>query len=141
MGKHNSNGQAAIRHPEKKIRVVPCNFDENTANVLAQPSNRSPKGEVSGAKARCNKTGWIPGLPEPTSDDDGFQTWVFGIRAIDGEPLRLELSFPTEFNGQYYTHFSRRIVILSGDEGDGSPRREGLRDGPTEIVDIAITRK
>jgi len=139
--KDETNNQAGISHPGLKIRVVPCNFDENCGNPLVEPTNRSPKGEVSKAKARCNATGWLPGLPDVEAQDgDDYKTWILGVFAVEGEPLRAELSFPVGFDGKYYTRFATRIILLRGDE-EGA---RGARDdapAPTEIVDIPIARK
>lgn len=139
--KDESNGQAGIKHPGLRIRIVPCNFDEYCGS-LNDPSNRSPKGEVSKAKAMCNATGWLferQAIPPQAGAE--FLTWILGVRSVDGEPLRAELSLPIKFDGKFYTGFAKRIILLDGSEdGDSGARR---RDGPapTEIVDIPIVRK
>jgi hypothetical protein len=141
--KDDTDGQAGIRHVSKNLRVIPCNFDENTASPLVQPKNNSPKGEVSGAKTRCNATGWLPGLPDVQTRKDGeIKTVLLGIRAVEGEPLKAELCVPVAFNGKYFTRVVERVSLLRGDEDDGSGggrRRDD--EGPTNIVDIAIFRK
>lgn len=140
--KDETNNQAGICHPDKKIRIVPCNFDQNTSNPLVQPTNRSPKGEVSKAKARCNATGWLPGLPDvPAQPEAEYKTWILGIFAVDGEPLKAELAFPVEFDGKFFTRFLIRAVLLRGDEDASPGRRSGEAPSPTEIVDIPIARK
>jgi len=141
--KDDSYNQAGIRHPEKRLRIVPCNFDVNAGNPLIQPTNRSPKGDVSRSKVRCNATGWLPGIPDvPAQSGREDKTWVLGIYAVEGQPLKAELSFPVDFDGSYFTRFAERIILLRGDEDDGSLDRVGRDDqGPTEVVDIAITRK
>lgn len=138
-----TNNQAGIAHPVKKIRLVPCNFDQNTCNPLVQPSNRSPKGEVSKAKTRCNATAWLPGLPDiPAQSEHEYKTWILGVYAVDGEPLKAELCFPVEFDGKHFTRFSIRAMLLRGDEESETPaRRSGDAPPPTEIVDIPIARK
>lgn len=139
-----SNGQAGIRHPKKRLRIIPCNFDEycGTTEPGKQPSNRSPKGEVSRRKTRCNQTGWLLGLPvpAPTISADDYATWVLGIRSVDGEPLRAELSLPIAFESNHFTLFRPRIILLQGNEDDTFGKRQ---DGPapTEVVDIPVRRK
>lgn len=138
--KDDTDNQAGIRHPAKKLRIVPCNFDINVGNRLVQPTNRSPKGEVSRGKARCNATGWLPGVPDiPPQDRKDYKTWILGIYAVDAQPLKAELSFPVEFDGSFYSRFAQRIILLRGDEDDHRP--SGRDEGPTDIVDIAIIRK
>ncbi len=138
--KDDTNNQAGIRHPGKKIRVVPCNFDEHAGNPLLDPTNRSPKGEVSKAKVRCNGTGWLPGLPDVQSQAGReYQTWILGIYSIPGQPLKAELSFPIAFDGQFFTRFHPRVILLTGDEG--TSRRRGESPNPTDVEDIPIIRK
>jgi hypothetical protein len=140
--KDDTDNQAGIRHPVKKLRIVPCNFDINAGNLLVQPTNRSEKGEVSRGRARCNATGWLPNLPDiPAQDRHDFKTWILGIYAADRQPLRAELSFPVEFNGKYFTRFARRIILLRGDEDENLTKGRRGGEGPTDIVDIAIVRK
>lgn len=139
-----SNNQAGIRNPALGVRVVPCNFDQNTGNPLIDPLNRSPKGEVSRAKTRCNATGWLPGLPDvPAQEHDNLKTWVLGIYAAERRPLRAELSFPVDFDLGYFTRFSKRIILLNGTE-HGDPFRDRIdldNDDAVGIVDISISRK
>ena len=138
--KDESNGQAGIQHVGLRLRIVPCNFDEDCAS-LRDPSNRSPKGEVSKAKAMCNATGWLFKREEiaPQAGAE-FLTWILGVRSVDGEPLRAELSLPIKFDSNFYTGFAKRIILLDGSEDDETARRhEGPT--PTEVVDIPIVRK
>jgi hypothetical protein len=139
--KDNSHNQCAIKNPSRKLRVVPCNFDECAGDRLGTPTNKAPKGEVSGRKTRCNRTLWLPGLPKPGGmDDPEYQTWLLGMN-VDGErPTTAELSLAIDFDGQYYTDFAKRIILLSGDEDDG-PRRRLSPEEPTEEADIVVRRK
>lgn len=135
-----TDNQAGIRHPELKIRVVPVNFDENAGNGLLQPTNSSPKGEKTKAKARCNGTGWLPGLPEiPHQEQSEYKTWILGVRSVNGEPLRAELSFPVAFEGKFFTRFAPRIILLDGTDESPAVTSDSLP--ATEIVDIPIHRK
>lgn len=142
--KDDTNNQAGIRHPGKKIRVVPCNFDEHAGDPRMQPTNRSPKGEVSKAKVRCNGTGWIPGLLDVQSAQAGreYQTWILGVYSLPGMPLKAELSFPVAFNGEFFTRFKPRAILLRGSE-DMPPygRRAGEGPTPTEVEEIQVLRK
>ncbi|QGZ96973.1 hypothetical protein [Terricaulis silvestris] len=139
--KDETNNQAGICNPALKIRVVPCNFTIECGTSV-EPTNRSPKGEVSKAKARCNATGWLPGLPDIEAQEGSeYKTWILGIYAVGGEPLKAELSFPVAFDGKYFTRFETRVILLRGSEDDDTPT--GRRDAPepTEVVDIPIARR
>ena len=139
--KDETNNQAGICHPGLKIRVVPCNFTAE-CGTLAEPTNRSPKGEVSKAKARCNATGWLPGLPDVEAQHGvEYKTWILGIYAVEGEPLKAELSFPIAFDGKYFTRFETRVLLLRGDEDGETPGSRRNAPQPTELVDIPITRR
>jgi len=142
--KDDSHNQCAIKNPTTMVRVVPCNFDEFAGNRLVDPTNKSPKGEVSRKKSMCNKTAWLPGIPkdEPASED-GYQTWVLGIFTDNEKPTTAELSLPIDFNAHYFTDFGKRIILLTGydDEGVGRKRGDGSSDDAVEVVDIAIRRK
>jgi hypothetical protein len=50
------------------------------------------------------------------------------------------LSLPVDFDGQYYTEFAKRIILLSGNEDD-APRSRRKNEDPTEDADIVIRRK
>jgi hypothetical protein len=140
--KDDSNNQSAIKNPERRIRVVPCNFNEFAGNRLVTPTNKSPKGEVSRKKSICNATAWLPGIPDvdPETDKDGYLTWLLGIYIDETNPTGAELSLPVAFDGNYFTSFGRRILLISGGE-DGA--RKGVREGDdaVEVVDIAVRRK
>jgi hypothetical protein len=142
--KDETDNQAAIRNPRLGLRVIVCNFDENTGNELIDPTNRVAKGEASRSKTRCNSTGWLPGLPDiPAQEGAAIKTWVLGIYSQEAEPLRAEISLPAYFVGGRYTRFSTRIILLTGLEGAPEPVRQEINPdrGPVEIVDIAVKRK
>ncbi len=140
--KDNGDNQAAIKNPFTKARVVPCNFDENAGNRLVQPTNRTPKGEVSRAKSRCNATAWLTGLPDVHAQKGAdFVTWILGIYAVDGEPLRAELSFPVDFSAKQFTRFQTRIILLTGDEVDFDTGRKTSGGDTVQVADIVVTRK
>ncbi len=141
--KDDSNNQVAIRNTKKKVRIVPCNFDEFTGDRFATPSNRSPKGEVSRTKSLCNRTAWIPGLVEHGSpvEIDGYTTWVLGMYIVDGERTRAELSLPVDFDGNYFTEFGTRIILLDGSDEDAAPGRKREEDGEFGVIDIVVKRK
>lgn len=137
--KDDSNNQCAIKNPVTRIRVVPCNFDEFAGNRLVTPTNRSPKGSVSRHKSMCNRTGWLPGIPKGNAPlDDGYLTWLLGIFADGESPTRAELSLPIDFDGNQFTDFGKRIMLISGD-GDGAPEKHV--DDIVEVTDITIRRK
>jgi hypothetical protein len=83
----------------------------------------------------------IPGLLDDSTDpDDQIHTWLLGMH-IDGVlPTTAELSLPVDFDGQYYTEFAKRIILLSGNEDD-APRSRRKNEDPTEDADIVIRRK
>ena len=142
--KDDTNNQCAIKNPEKGIRVVPCNFDDKAGDRLVTPTNKSPKGEVSRKSSMCNRTAWMPGIPKanPTSED-GFQTWVLGIYVGYERQTSAEISLPTGFEGQRFTDFGKRIVLLSvvDGEGIGLKRVDGADGDAVGVVDIALRRK
>lgn len=140
-----SHNQCAIRNRFKKLRVVPCNFDEFAGNRLVTPTNKSPKGEVSRRNSMCNKTAWLPGIPKDEAPlDDGVQTWVLGAYVDDQLSSAAELSLPIAFEGNYFTDFGKRIMLVTGDSGLGKRVDDpdyGGNDDAVEVVDIEIRRK
>lgn len=135
-----TDNQPGIRNPHLKLRVIPCNFDENAGNHLADPTNLRDKGWASRSKTQCNRTAWLPGFePSPETQKTEYETYVLGTYAVDGE-LRAELSKPLNFTSGKYTRFLPRIILLDGTEGQpiGSRTPHG---GPTDIIDIAVTRR
>jgi hypothetical protein len=141
--KDNSDNQCAIVNLSKKVRVMPCNFDKCAGDRLRNPTNRAPKGEASRQSSMCNRTLTIPGLlkeDDAAAGGSQYQNWLLGIY-IDGEnATKAELSLAIDFDGQYYTEFARRIILLSGNEDDGLRRRRDNED-PTEEAEIVIRRK
>src|SRR5580704_6549183 len=84
--KDETDNQPGIVNPYLGLRVIPCNFDENAGNPLKDPTNRSPKGEASRSKTRCNATGWLPGLPDiPAQEGEKYLTWILGIFSKENE--------------------------------------------------------
>lgn len=137
-----TDNQPGIKNPALKIRIIPCNFDKNAGNRLATPSNLRDKGFASRSKAQCNITEWLPGFePEAVESDDGYETYVLGTFAAESEPIRAELSKPLNFASGRFTEFLPRIILLDGSENESDIRATAPRDGPTEIIDIAIKRK
>ena len=137
-----NDNQPGIFNPALKTRIIPCNFDENAGNRLVEPSNRKEKGSASGAKVRCNATGWLPGLDAPITGkaDEEISTIILGIYSEEGEPLRAELAYPIGFCSKKYTDFSKRIILLDGTE-DFSDLNRSDRGNPTETVEIKISRR
>jgi hypothetical protein len=142
--KDEKDNQPGILNSHLKIRVIPCNFDQNAGSFTREPTNRHGKGEASRSKTRCNGTGWIPGLPDiPAQEGMDIVTWLLGIYSEHNQPLKAELSLPVGFDGAYYTRLSQRIILLTGEEG---PELIGIRrgpdsEGPVEVEDIAIKRR
>jgi hypothetical protein len=138
-----TDNQPGIRNPHLKIRIIPCNFDRNAGNRLVDPTNLAEKGAASSAKVRCNATGWLPGLPDPTENDSEgeWTTFVLGSYSDSESSLRAELSKPKSFSSRYYKRFDTRIILLDGSEGVPEIGSETDRGGPTEIIDIAVNRK
>lgn len=135
------DNQPGIRNPALKLRVIPCNFDENAGNVLADPSNLRDKGWASNSKTLCNKTAWLPGFePSPEREQLEYETYVLGTYSNEGE-LRAELSKPLNFTSGRYTQFLPRIILLDGSEGERAFGARPEREGPTEVIDIAVKRK
>lgn len=134
-----TDNQPGIKNAALKVRVIPCNFDENAGNRLRDPTNRTEKGAASRAKTRCNATAWLPGLPEPPEGSEEYVTLVLGSYSEAGEPLRAELSQPKDFSSGKYKKFAKRIILLDGTE-DSTPLN-GATLAPTEIIDIDVQRK
>ncbi len=139
----NSNNQCAIKNPRTRVRVVPCNFDEDAGNPAGEPSNRSPKGEVSRKSTDSNKMAWLPGLPrpKPLPDAGGYLTWVLGAFIDSEKPIGAELSFPTEFDGQRFTLLSKRIPLMFGDGLGAEPDKKPEVDDTFGEVEIDVKRK
>jgi hypothetical protein len=137
-----TDNQAGIFNPHKKVRIITCNFDKNAGNPAKNPANRTEKGAASEAKTRGNETAWFPGFEPPTSaSDDDVATYVLGIYSEDDEPLRAELSRPKAFEAGDFVKFMPRIILLDGTEDQGDRIRPSAdRDGPTEVIDIEIRR-
>jgi hypothetical protein len=135
--------QPGIRNPYLKIRVIPCNFDENAGNRLADPTNLREKGKASKSKAACNKTSWLPGMePEEVQQEDPYQTFVLGTHVDDDGVLRGELSKPLDFASGQYTRFKPRIILLDGSEPiDARPVDLPQSDAPTEVINIDVKRR
>ncbi|MCH9049854.1 MAG: hypothetical protein IIA72_02035 [Proteobacteria bacterium] len=141
--KDETDNQAGIKNPHLKIRIVPCNFDENAGNPdpSVTPRNRHPKGSASKAKVRCNQTEWLPGLsmPEPTQGE--YETWLLGIYA-DDDGRGAVLSLPLNFSGGKFSQFVTRIVLEQRtDKNATATRKTPDNEPPTEIVDIVVKRK
>ena len=135
-----TDNQPGIRNPYLKLRVIPCNFDENAGNRLADPSNLRDKGWASCSKTQCNRTAWFPGFePSPETERAEYETYVLGTHAADGE-LHAELSKPLNFASGKYTRFLPRIILLDGTE-DKSIISRAPRGGPTDVIDIAVKRR
>ncbi len=141
--KDETDNQAGIRNPHLKIRIVPCNFDENAGNPdpSVTPRNRHLKGSASKAKVRYNQTGWLPGLPMPEPTQDEYTTWLLGMYA-DDDGRGAELSLPLNFSGGKFSKFVTRIILeMHSFDSGGAPRKTSDSEPPTEIVDIAVKRK
>ena len=132
----NSDNHTAIKHRAKPLRIVPCNFDENTGNLLIQPSNRTSKGAVMEQRTICNKTGSLFEPDQlPVRRREGRITWILGAYSFPEVPPRAELCLPVAFSDKHITSLERRIIVL-----DGTQNSEGARTGEDaiEIVDIKI---
>lgn len=135
-----TDNQGGIRNPHIKVRVIHCNFDKNAGDKFAKPTNLTDKGAASRAKVRCNRTEWLPGLPMPEEKAE-YTTYVLGTYFDEERGLRAELSHPVSFGSCRYLDFKPRIILLDGSEGSPVGDVRPDRDGPTEIIDIAIKRK
>lgn len=136
-----TDNQAGIRNPHIKVRVIHCNFDMHAGDESARPANLTEKGTASRAKVRCNRTGWIPGLPIPEEEPAEYTTYVLGTYFDKDRGLRAELSHPTNFGFGRYIDFKPRIILLDGSETSPVGGTRTDREEPTEIIDIAIKRK
>lgn len=136
-----AENQEGIRNPALGIRIIAANFDQLAGELDpgATPTNIRPKGNASWRKARCNMTGWLPGLslPEPVHQD--WQTWVFGI-CSDEAGLGAELSLPLQFSENKFTKLVKRIIVQSrGEPNPVDPSRVPV--APLEDIDIVVRRK
>lgn len=139
--REDTDNQEGIRNPKRGQRIIVANFDElaGVPDKNVTPTNLRPKGQASWRKARCNQTGWLPGLdlPEPVSQE--WQTWVLGF-CSDNEGLGAELSLPLEFTGSRFSKLVKRIIIIPrGDDMPFEPKRQPVV--PIEEVDIPIQRR
>lgn len=132
------DNQPGIINPHLKLRVIPCNFDENAGNPLADPSNLREKGGASNSKTMCNRTAWFPGFEPKEEEESEFQTYVLGTH-VDESSVRAELSKPLNFSSGRYTRFAPRIILLDG------TRERIVYDPqdwkPTDDIDISVRRK
>lgn len=132
----NSDNHTAIKHRSKPLRIVPCNFDENTGNLLVQPTNRTDKGSVMRHRTVCNATGSLFGSEDlPIKTREGRETWILGAYAFADVAPRAELCLPVGFKDKHITSLQKRVVILNGSEELG---RVMSSEDPVEVVDILI---
>lgn len=139
--REDAENQEGIRNPKHGLRIIVANFDElaGVPDENVTPTNLRPKGQASWRKARCNQTGWLPGLDIPQPFHQEWQTWVFGF-CSDDNGLGAELSLPLEFKGSKFSKLVKRIIIIQ--RGDGmpvEPKRQPI--APIEEIDIPIQRK
>ena len=135
----NSDNHTAIKHRTKPLRIVPCNFDQNTGNALIQPRNRTDKGAVMASRTMCNATGSLF-EPEalPIRLREGRQTWILGIYSFEELPLRAEFSLPVAFSGNFITDLAKRVILMNGDEEPRMDRKSSDPIDPIDVVDIKI---
>jgi len=139
--REDAENQEGIRNPKRGQRIIVANFDDlaGVPDVSVTPTNLWPKGLASWRKARCNQTGWLPGLDFPQPVHQEWQTWVLGFYS-DDDGLGAELSLPLEFEGNRFSKLVKRIIIISRDDGaPAEPKREPI--APLEEVDIPIQRR
>ncbi len=140
--KEEAENQEGIRNPTAGQRIIVANFDDfaGDPDPKVTPTNLRPKGNASKRKARCNQTGWLPGLPIPEPIHEEYETWVLGIFS-DDNGFTGELCLPLEFHKRKLSKLVKRIIIKSKD--DGLPVQPLHREpsGPVEEIDIQITRR
>jgi hypothetical protein len=144
--KDEHENQPGIRNPSLRVRIIPCNFDDGAGRIDRNPSNLCAKGTATRSKTRCNQTPWLPGLDVPESIPPGaYTTYVLGTYfEQDNESnniLRAEVSRPLDFRSGQYKLFNPRIIILDGSEGGMPVVDRQDRQGPTEMIDIPVSRK
>lgn len=141
--KDETDNQEGIQNQGLKIRVIACNFDRRTANLLRDPTNLVRKGSASGRKVGCNGTGWLPGLPDiPTQKGSALTTWLLGSYVSGTGELKAELSLPVSFDGTKFRRFDTRIILLDGTEdGSSAVNNQPDRGKPVEEMDIVVRRK
>jgi hypothetical protein len=137
------DNQEGIRNEALKLRIIACNFDHHAGSQTADPTNLVAKGSASDKKALCNATAFFPGFEIPSQDGEEIVTWVLGTHVGADGVVRAELSLPLSFVNKQYARFEKRVILLTGNEPEGREpiRRAPDREGPVEIVDIAIRRK
>jgi hypothetical protein len=139
--REDTENQEGIRNPKRGLRIIVANFDDlaGVPDKNVTPTNLRPKGQASQRKARCNQTGWLPGLDLPTPVHQEWQTWVLGF-CSDDEGLGAELCLPLEFRGNSFSNLVKRIIIISRGEGlPIEPKRQPV--APTEEIDIPVQRR
>jgi hypothetical protein len=144
--KDEHDNQPGIRNPARRLRIIPCNFDDGAGRIDRNPSNLCTKGTATRSKTRCNLTPWLSGLDIPEYTPPGaYTTYVLGTYfeqdAENNNFLRSELSLPLDFQSGHYKLFNPRIIILDGSEPYLSGVSRQDRQEPTEIIDIQVARK
>ncbi|MBU1287911.1 MAG: hypothetical protein KJ871_09325 [Alphaproteobacteria bacterium] len=141
--KCNQDNQASVVNRDLGLRIVVTTFDDALGNPDKQPKNRNEKRSAAEKRVRCNKTGWLPGLPAPQLEDvskDSLQTWILAVH-VGEEDVKAELLLPLNCLGGIYCEFDSRIYLTGPSSepfGEEAESASGPDDGFPEIeIDVS----
>jgi hypothetical protein len=130
------------------LKFAVSNTDEGTGIEDRIPQNRSRKGPATD-RVVCDNQGSLLGALEKTIDvvpismartQPGMIVCWYLCVYCQGDEVRAELSCPVGFEGDYFTDFFERIVLIGPDGDDGVKiRRNTPEDGPG--FDIPVSRR
>jgi hypothetical protein len=145
--RNNDDYIPSIYNVERKHKVAICNTDDGTGLEKRLPQNRNKKGAGMDRVVGANQEVFSELLEAavnviPISQDSrGIVFWYLCVYS-EGDEVRAELSCPLECVGGFFKSFSKRIILIGGDDDDGSGVQRRLE--PTDGVpgfDIIVTRK
>lgn len=137
-----ANFSTIVHHP-KMLKIAVANTDENTGHPVADPTNRSKKGELGRRAALINQLslpfGGVAAEPEDAKLP-GFSTWYLCIY-VHGDTVRAELSHPTKIENGYFSDWSERLVLIDSDDGWRRALTPSSDDGDGPEFSVVVTRK
>ena len=140
----NQDNQASVVNRDLGLRIVVTTFDAALGDPDKDPKNRNEKRSAAEKRTRCNKTGWLPGLPVPmtesTASSADLQTWILAVHVGD-EETKAELLLPLNCVGGIYCEYAARIYLTgraAEQFGEEAEPASGPDDGFPEI-EIEVT--
>ena len=142
---------ASIINEKLRLRIIVCNTDDGTCMEAGKgPRNRSKKG--AGTDRVVNATQLAFDFPKQPAGNvipiaspaaDGSYCTYYLCVYHEGDDIRAELSCAVEMRSGFFRDFKKRIFIVGGEAGTGSPVKRTKRDdddGSPEF-DIPVTKK